>query len=120
VIDDGILEPVERLLAIIRPSTAYALGDKTSQVITIADNDTVRVNFQVKASPSAFAFESDLGSAFGDRTNGLRFGWDADNTANARDRVSRCPASSTTRSIISRRTVPIASGRSNCPTGCIR
>jgi hypothetical protein len=88
VLDDRSLEPVETVLASIRANPAYKLGDRTKQTVTLADNDIVRVNFQEKPSPNAFAFETDLGLTFGARANGLRFGWDADNRANARTRPS--------------------------------
>ncbi len=86
VIDDRALEPAETVRVSIRSNPNYALGDRTAQTIDIADNDITRVNFQKTASPFAFAYEPDLGLPFGARPNGLRFGWDADNTANARDR----------------------------------
>ena len=91
VVDDRVLESAETVRASLRANAAYALGNRTTQQVDIADNDIVRVNFQVTPSPFAFAYEPDLGLAFGARNNGLRFGWDVDNQANARDRGLAAP-----------------------------
>lgn len=46
----------------------------------------IRINFQNPgASPANYV--ADVGLSFGDRTNGLRFGWSADNQASARRRT---------------------------------
>jgi uncharacterized delta-60 repeat protein len=83
---DNELDPAEvvRWAPIADPS--YQLGAGNAGHVTIQDNTTLRVNFQVKASPFAFAYEPDLGLPFGARPNGQQFGWDVDNRANARDR----------------------------------
>ena len=91
VVNDNVMEQVETIRASLRPGAPYALGDRTTQDVEIAANDELRVNFQLKASPVAAAYEPDLGLAFGARGNGLRFGWDVDNRANARDRGFAAP-----------------------------
>jgi hypothetical protein len=56
--------------------------------VAIRDRTSVFVNFQapgpVPASPLQYV--ADVGQVFGNRGNGLSYGWDADNTANARTR----------------------------------
>jgi hypothetical protein len=47
---------------------------------------SVKVNFQTAASPMPAGHVADAGAAFADRGNGHSYGWDADNTAAARDR----------------------------------
>ena len=70
VVDDKAFDPSETILATIRTDSSYALGDRTTQQVDILDNDLSRVNFQVTATPFAFAYEPDLGLPFGARPNG--------------------------------------------------
>ncbi len=44
------------------------------------------VNFQPAGVPVPSGFVADTGLVYGDRGNGFTYGWDADNTANTRDR----------------------------------
>jgi N-acetylneuraminic acid mutarotase len=44
------------------------------------------VNFQPPRTPVPSGYVADTGAVFGDRGNGFSYGWDADNTAAARDR----------------------------------
>jgi hypothetical protein len=46
----------------------------------------VRVNFQATTATTPDGYVPDFGDVFADRGNGFNYGWDADNTANARDR----------------------------------
>jgi N-acetylneuraminic acid mutarotase len=48
--------------------------------------ETTRINFQPSGAPIPAGFLADTGAAFGDRGNGLSYGWNIDNSANARDR----------------------------------
>lgn len=49
----------------------------------------VKVNFQAASAPSVpIGYLADYGAAFGDRGNGFAYGWDIDNTVNARYRNS--------------------------------
>lgn len=45
----------------------------------------VRINFQPAGASTPSGFLADTGSAFGDRGNGYRYGWSADNSAHARE-----------------------------------
>src|SRR5687768_17577276 len=50
------------------------------------------INLQKATPPAPTAYVIDAGQIFGDRGNGLTYGWDADNAASARDRnKSRSP-----------------------------
>jgi hypothetical protein len=49
---------------------------------------SVSVNFQPAASPVPAGYVADSGQAFGARGNGYSYGWNADNSANVRDRAS--------------------------------
>jgi uncharacterized delta-60 repeat protein len=99
VIDDRVLESAETVRATIRTNSAYSLGDRSVQTIDIADNDIVRVNFQSTTGVNAFGYAADLGLPFGPRDraidplapDGQRFGWEVDNTANARFRGLELP-----------------------------
>ena len=49
---------------------------------------SIRVNFQLASAPVPAGYLKDGGLAYGDRGNGLSYGWNADNTAQMRDRNS--------------------------------
>src|SRR5439155_14082652 len=49
---------------------------------------SVIVNFQPAASPVPTGYVADAGQAFGNRGNGYSYGWNADNSANVRDRAT--------------------------------
>src|SRR5262245_59657524 len=52
------------------------------------DPRNVKVNFQTSNSQGFPGYVADTGLAFADRGNGYRYGWNVDNTANARNRNS--------------------------------
>ena len=68
--------------------------DAVSATVTIADNDTstgaftANINFQPAAAPVPAGYVPDGGAVFGDRGNGLSYGWDLSTAAFARDRDS--------------------------------
>jgi hypothetical protein len=47
---------------------------------------TAHINFSNNTNQVPTGYVNDIGLAYGDRGGGLTFGWNADNTANARDR----------------------------------
>jgi hypothetical protein len=49
---------------------------------------TIRVNFQTASAPVPAGYLKDGGLVYGDRGNGSSYGWNADNTAQMRDRNS--------------------------------
>ena len=49
-------------------------------------SDTIYINFQTTSSPTPNCYLPDDGAIFADRGNGQMYGWNTDNTANARDR----------------------------------
>src|SRR5437868_5959743 len=50
------------------------------------------INFQPAASPAVDGYFIDSGQVFGDRGNGLSYGWNADDSINTRDRNSSASA----------------------------
>jgi len=46
----------------------------------------VKINFQPSGSPVPSGYFADTGAAYANRGNGLSYGWNADNSANARNR----------------------------------
>jgi N-acetylneuraminic acid mutarotase len=58
----------------------HALADGTDLELA------VKVNFQPAGAPAPDGYVVDAGAVFGDRGNGLSYGWDLDNRRNARDR----------------------------------
>jgi hypothetical protein len=47
---------------------------------------TIKINFSSDTNQVPVGYVTDIGQAYGPRSNGLSFGWNVDNTANARDR----------------------------------
>jgi probable HAF family extracellular repeat protein len=47
---------------------------------------SVSVNFALAGTPIPVGYRADTGAAYGPRTGGLTYGWNVDNSANARDR----------------------------------
>jgi glycoprotein endo-alpha-1,2-mannosidase len=63
-----------------------SLSNEAAATPQAADAFSVSVNFSNNLTEVPTGYVTDLGLAFGDRGNGFRFGWNQDNTANARDR----------------------------------
>jgi hypothetical protein len=59
---------------------------KDSEKVTFKVALLVQVNFQNTTSDGVEGYLPDFGDAFDDRGNGYSYGWDVDNTANARNR----------------------------------
>jgi hypothetical protein len=57
-----------------------------SQLFTGPPPGTIKVNFQDGTSAGFPGYLADTGAVFGDRGNGQTYGWNQDNTANARNR----------------------------------
>lgn len=60
----------------------------TTYTATFAPAFEARINFQTATSPGFARFLVDTGATLGTRGNGLNYGWNADNTANATNRNS--------------------------------
>jgi uncharacterized delta-60 repeat protein len=90
-IDDNLLEPAETATFTLASSDGYMVGSFKNRTVTIADNDSLSLNFAPPSAPDFAGIGTadggvDIGQAFGARGRGYFFGWDADNTANARRR----------------------------------
>jgi hypothetical protein len=57
-----------------------------SVTVSAASGTAIKVNFQMSSSLTPAGYLADSGLAFGDRGNGLAYGWNQDNTAQARER----------------------------------
>jgi uncharacterized delta-60 repeat protein len=92
IIDDSLREAAESIEVSLLPSANYALGNDTSETLDITDNDLpptpIRVNFQAAGINGPVDHLADVGGVFAQR-GPLAFGWDADNTANARIRNNK-------------------------------
>ena len=86
-LEDSVFEGNESALFAIAPEGRYEIGSFKDRVVTIADNDSLTINFAPPAPPDLANFTVDNGRLFGQRGRYF-FGWDADNTANARQRNS--------------------------------
>ncbi len=64
------------------PSTAKAVIPQSA----LDPRFTARINFQPAGAPVPAGYLADTGAVFGLRTGGERFGWNADNAAQTRDR----------------------------------
>jgi hypothetical protein len=83
---DSEFEGNETVQVSIVGSSRYTLDARRTQELTIFDDDSLKVNFQTSAKPAPQGYVADLGHSFGNRGGGLTFGWDINNTANARIR----------------------------------
>jgi N-acetylneuraminic acid mutarotase len=71
----------------------HAIGHHTAPAANVADGAATtelfaRVNFQPARAAMPQGYFADGGLVFGDRGNGLSYGWDADNRSSTRDRNS--------------------------------
>jgi glucose/arabinose dehydrogenase len=57
-----------------------------SQLFTGPPAGTIKINFQDRTSAGKPGYLADTGAVFGDRGNGQSYGWNQDNSANARNR----------------------------------
>ena len=91
-VDDAAAEANETVVLRLIAFTTYELSAATTATVTIADNDapvggfSAKVDFQPPGSAVFPGYIADEGAVFGDRGNGLSYGWDVINTAYARDR----------------------------------
>jgi uncharacterized delta-60 repeat protein len=92
-IDDNLLEPAETGTFTLATNEGYTIGSFKDRTVTIADNDSLSINFAPPAPPDFKVLRDtadygvDIGQKFGQHGKFV-FGWDADNTANARRRNS--------------------------------
>lgn len=92
-IDDTAVEGDEHVQVTLSESNAYELSGAASATLRLSDNDggapfSARVNFQPAGATVPSGYLADTGLIFGDRGNGLSFGWNLHNRSNARDRNS--------------------------------
>ncbi|HMO26369.1 MAG TPA: Calx-beta domain-containing protein, partial [Tepidisphaeraceae bacterium] len=98
-IDNGQTTGDRSLTLRITGTDDYQLGELQAAGITIRDDGTntgpaptlppvTRINFQPDGSATAPFYRVDTGAAYGVRSNGLTYGWSADNTADVRDRAA--------------------------------
>ena len=91
-IDDTAVESTEAVTLTLLADPTYLLGtSNTAATVNIADNDvnagfSAHINFQPAASPTFAGYLVDSGQIFGERGNGLNYGWSGDNTTQLRDR----------------------------------
>jgi len=67
------------------PSVAKAVVP-SSRLFVPSTSSTIRINYQTAAAPVPAGYLPDGGLVFGNRGNGRSYGWNADNTAQMRDR----------------------------------
>ena len=73
-------------VAAVNAGGTSALSNEASATPTAATFTGAHINFSTSTGEAVNGYRADTGFAFGDRGNGLTFGWNADNTAQARDR----------------------------------
>lgn len=96
-VDDATSESGETVVLTLSPSGTYDVASPAAATVTIAENDAVappptgfvaNVNFQPAGSPVPSGYLADAGAVFGDRGNGLAYGWNKSTSSLARDRNS--------------------------------
>src|SRR6185503_19638927 len=67
--------------------SAFALASATRPTAPATlPGGPFRINFQLAGSPAVAGYIQDNGAAFGDRGNGVQYGWNVNHTDLARDR----------------------------------
>lgn len=90
VINDNQIEPTEEATFILMDNPNYARNPlHHDTTVTIWDDDDARIDFEAKGGTLKPGDRADIGAKFADRGNGLNYGWDVDNTANARNRANK-------------------------------
>jgi uncharacterized delta-60 repeat protein len=90
VIGDGMLETNETANFALVGKPQYTLGNARTASVTIADKDQLKINFQAAGQVlPGNGYVVDLGGIYANQGNGLVYGWDTDNTANARNRTNK-------------------------------
>jgi hypothetical protein len=77
-----------------RVSAVNSAGEsgRSTEIAAIPQPFIAKINFSNNTNQVPLGYVNDIGRAYGARGNGLSFGWNADNTVNARDRdVSSSP-----------------------------
>jgi Legume lectin domain len=65
---------------------------RSAEITATPQPFVAKINFSNNTTQVPLGYVNDIGRAYGARGNGLNFGWNADNTANARDRdISSSP-----------------------------
>src|SRR6516162_5230765 len=78
-------------LAFLSLLCACGVGESSEGIGTLNEPVTgfsVKINFQPAATPVPAGYIADTGAAYGDRGNGFTYGWNADNTGQARERMA--------------------------------
>lgn len=88
--DDTRVEATETVILTVLPDNAYTLSASKAVTLNIADNDSTprfnaHINFQPAGSALYAGYLADTGAIYAAQ-NGLTYGWDANNSANTRDR----------------------------------
>lgn len=66
--------------------TASGGGKSGTASVTVTSGFSVKINFQAAGTATPAGYVADTGLAYGDRGNGFVYGWNVDNTAQARER----------------------------------
>jgi uncharacterized delta-60 repeat protein len=89
-INDNQIEPTKQATFILFDNPNYARNQLLQDTfVRIFDDDDARIDFAAKGGTTKAGDRADTGAKFGDRGNGLQYGWDVDNSANARNRGNK-------------------------------
>lgn len=91
--DDALVEGTETAKLAIASNANYTIGSASNATVNILDNDaaakfSAHINFQPANVPTYPGYLVDSGLVYGSRGNGLTYGWNADNSAQTRDKDS--------------------------------
>jgi fibronectin type 3 domain-containing protein len=65
---------------------SVAESAKTAEIVALPNAFSAKINFSSSTTQVPAGYANDTGQVYGARGNGLTFGWNADNSVNARDR----------------------------------
>ncbi len=85
---------VKNIVLSVGPNMIKALGLKNRLItrdsciwnLNYTPDEIIKINFETTSTITPSGYKADKGAAYGDRGNGLTYGWDEDNSSNARER----------------------------------
>src|SRR4029079_6731148 len=88
--NDNKLEPLEQATFLLFDNPSYSRKQTMQDTyVRIFDDENARIDFEAKGGTVQAGDLADTGAKFGKRGNGLSYGWDIDNSANARNRGNK-------------------------------
>jgi hypothetical protein len=84
--NDARLENHETAVFTVAANAGYDIGAPSSVSLNLLDDDSAHVAFRATSGPPVSGYLNDTGAIYSAAAGAVAYGWDADNSANARTR----------------------------------